>query len=65
MSCPKQKTEIYFLRVLCELLDTFNPLKKYEVIFEIYAIKVDDLNRFLLIEGTNQTRKKVYFSFKF
>ena len=43
---------ILFYRVLSELSDIFNRLKKIKVIFEIWAIKVGDLNRFL-IEGAN------------
>ena len=48
---------ILFYRVLSELSDIFNSLKKFKVIFEMYAIKVSNLNRFLM-EGVNQKHKK-------
>ena len=37
---------ILFYRVLNELSDIFSRLKKFKVIFEIWVIKVGDLNRF-------------------
>ena len=43
---------ILFYRVLSELSDIFNRLKKFKVFFEICAVKVGDLNR-VLIEDAN------------
>ena len=43
---------ILFFRVLSELLDIFHCFKKFKVVFKIWAIKVGDLNRFLM-EGAN------------
>ena len=43
---------ILFCRVLFELSEILNCLKKFKVVFEIWAIKVGDRNRFLM-EGAN------------
>ena len=43
---------ILFYRVLSELSDIFNRLKKFKVTFEIYSDQVRDRNRFLM-KGAN------------
>ena len=49
---------ILFDKVLSELSEIFERLKKFEVIFEIWAIKVGDLNRFQWKGQTKKTKKK-------
>ena len=52
---------ILFYRVLSELSEIFNDLRNFKVIFEIYTIKIGDLNK-LLMEGANQKGEKNHFT---